>query len=445
MESILVDNVRCFDNVIFPPIKPITLLVGENSSGKSTFLALTRLAWEICQGARLIDFNEEPFLLGSYDQIAAFRGGRAGRAKYFEIGAQFRVQPGILQDDQFELSDILIIRGCFEKKGSQPYLKYWTFDIDPFHVNINYNDGGDRVEFLIKSPSGESRFPSRLPFLPIRSYGMPSLFSFLRFSIYEYRKETSETKSSDLSTTESELDFLMRLGFLAGDLVGPRPYAIAPIRTRPQRTYDPLKELPTPEGTHAPMVLAKTYNTDPDNWAQVSELMDKFGNSSGLFKDLVVRRVGRKASDPFQIRVKISGPSFNLVDVGYGVSQVLPILVDAIQERKGSLFLLQQPEVHLHPIAQAELGSFLIYIAKNYDKRFLIETHSDYLVDRIRVEIRHNEDVTAEDVSLLYFERGRGGNKIHQIKLDEYGNVSEAPPGYRNFFLEEERRILGGT
>jgi hypothetical protein len=301
------------------------------------------------------------------------------------------------------------------------------------------------VEFLIKSPSGESRFPSRLPFLPIRSYGMPSLFSFLRFSIYEYRKETSETKSSDLSTTESELDFLMRLGFLAGDLVGPRPYAIAPIRTRPQRTYDPLKELPTPEGTHAPMVLAKTYNTDPDNWAQVSELMDKFGNSSGLFKDLVVRRVGRKASDPFQIRVKISGPSFNLVDVGYGVSQVLPILVDAIQERKGSLFLLQQPEVHLHPIAQAELGSFLIYIAKNYDKRFLIETHSDYLVDRIRVEIRHNEDVTAEDVSLLYFERGRGGNKIHQIKLDEYGNVSEAPPGYRNFFLEEERRILGGT
>jgi predicted ATPase len=89
-----------------------------------------------------------------------------------------------------------------------------------------------------------------------------------------------------------------------------------------------------------------------------------------------------------QLQVKIAGSGINLVDVGYGVSQVLPIIVDAIREPPRSTFLLQQPEVHLHPRAQAELGSFLGALAKQQQKRFIIETHSDYMIDRIRMDIR---------------------------------------------------------
>src|SRR5881396_1662040 len=76
---------------------------------------------------------------------------------------------------------------------------------------------------------------------------------------------------------------------------------------------------------------------------------------------------------------------FNLVDVGYGVSQALPILVDTLQRPAADeVFLLQQPEVHLHPRAQAELGSFFVSQAGK-KRRFVIETHSDYLVDRVRM------------------------------------------------------------
>jgi predicted ATPase len=87
--------------------------------------------------------------------------------------------------------------------------------------------------------------------------------------------------------------------------------------------------------------------------------LKEFGSRSGLFEQIEVIRKGNKESDPFQIGVKSGGPTFNLVDVGYGVSQVLPILVDTLERSTGDeVFLLQQPEVHLHPRAQAELGSF---------------------------------------------------------------------------------------
>jgi predicted ATPase len=129
--------------------------------------------------------------------------------------------------------------------------------------------------------------------------------------------------------------------------------------------------------------------------------------------------------------------------VGYGVSQVLPIIVDAIREPPESTFLLQQPEVHLHPRAQAELGSFLATLAKQQQKRFIIETHSDYMIDRIRMDIRDGKHLKPGEAAILYFER-TGPAQIHTMEIDEFGNLVGVPPGYRQFFLEEERRLLGG-
>jgi len=118
--------------------------------------------------------------------------------------------------------------------------------------------------------------------------------------------------------------------------------------------------------------------------------------------------------------------------------------VDCLRGEGGGTYLLQQPEVHLHPRAQAELGSFLAVLAKQQNKRFVIETHSDYLVDRVRMDIRDKKGITPEDVALLYFERTNGEATIHRLELDDQGNILNAPPGYRSFFLEEERRFLGG-
>ena len=100
---------------------------------------------------------------------------------------------------------------------------------------------------------------------------------------------------------------------------------------------------------------------------------------------------------PFQLQVKVRGPKANINDVGYGVSQILPILVqilnpsiskNAQRDPMQAFFsLLQQPEIHLHPKAQAELSSLLVKLANSGNQSFIVETHSDYMIDRARVDI----------------------------------------------------------
>ena len=107
------------------------------------------------------------------------------------------------------------------------------------------------------------------------------------------------------------------------------------------------------------------------------------------------------------------------------------------------MFLLQQPEVHLHPSAQAAMGSLFCQVA-GYERQVVVETHSDHLIDRVRMDVRDGRTkLKPEDVSILYFERNDLDVCIHSLRFDEHGNVQGAPDGYRNFFLEETRRSLG--
>lgn len=188
------------------------------------------------------------------------------------------------------------------------------------------------------------------------------------------------------------------------------------------------------------MLLAELAREGSSQWRTLRRNLAAFGAESGLFEDIDVPRKGDKESDPFQISMGTGGPSVNLVDVGYGVSQVLPILVDTLRLGPRATLLLQQPEVHLHPRAQAELGTFFATRVRK-GSNFIIETHSDYLVDRVRMEVRE-KNLKADQVSILYFERGQRGARIHNLNLDDHGNIVDAPPSYRAFFLREERHLL---
>ena len=167
---------------------------------------------------------------------------------------------------------------------------------------------------------------------------------------------------------------------------------VAPLRSKPKRTYDPVRETSSPEGEHVPMLMMRLDRTADAQWGSLHDDLVAFGRDSGLFSDLKVKRHGKHMSDPFQLQVKVrSGPHSNITDVGYGISQSLPILVDIMAPTKsyrgGRLehertFPLQQPEVHLHPRGQAQLASLFIAAFKKRRSRFLIETHSDYIVDR---------------------------------------------------------------
>ena len=402
------EGIRCFSEPQEAAIRPVTLLVGENSSGKSTVLALCQIAHAVVRGPQSdLPFNVPPFLLGAYDQIASYRGGRTGRAKSFSL--TISLDGG--QEPQSLCAE-------FTSWDGQPGIDVWRLR------------AGDLVFEAKRRPgqynyySGTLRGPHGVTDMPADTFWAPPL-------------------RLKLHPPDSELGAVGGAWSKIRGEFPTRPYAFAPIRTSPRRTYDPVSSEPRPEGQHIPMLLATlARSASSQGWSAMQSALQEFGSKSGLFDGIEIVNKGRKESDPFQIGIRSGGPTVNLIDVGYGVSQSLPLLVDTIRQAAGhELFLLQQPEVHLHPRAQAELGSFFASQARK-NRKFVIETHSDHLVDRVRMEVRRKK-LKPEDVSLLYFERGKHGATIHNLELDRNGGIANPPEGYRQFFLNEERELLG--
>lgn len=452
MDELIIRNVRCFSDPGSARIAPITLLVGENSTGKTTFLALTRLAWDTAFGSGTPDFNDDPFFLGGYDQIAHFHGGRVGRARTFEIAFKIESSQQLREKVPGELKDHIVFNSTFIQRGPQPILKSKSITCGQYKIVAQFVRLPAQMSIVITTPSGSRTLllPREMPrsFLTREFIDWDDLlFLVWRRTMVPIRRGRGKEISRGgrgKEISEKEFAALRRILQHASLHFPLRPYAIAPIRTKPERTYNPIKDIPTAEGIHVPMVLAKSYIENREEWHKLRGILDRFGESSGLFEDIRIKPLGKTVSDPFQIRFKIFGPAANLIDVGYGVSQVLPILVDAIRGSDEQMFLLQQPEVHLHPRGQAQLSSFLCLLAKQDKKKFVIETHSDYMIDRICMDVRDgNFGLRPDDVSILFFNREGSEIVIHNISLDQTGNLVDAPLAYRQFFLEEERRFFG--
>jgi hypothetical protein len=174
----------------------------------------------------------------------------------------------------------------------------------------------------------------------------------------QYQLRQGLPKLEEEGATRADLLAVNELLFQVTMALNPqkRPVALAPIRSRPERTYEPIRDQQAPEGRHVPVVLARIHATDSDAWVKLKSQLEEFGRGSGLFSEVGVRQLGRSKRGPFQLEMSIEGQigKRNLVDIGYGVSQALPIVVDAATATRGRTILIQQPEVHLHPLAQAE-------------------------------------------------------------------------------------------
>lgn len=443
MEHLFVRNFRCFKNIPTVELRPLTILVGENSSGKSAFLAAARMAWDIRHGQLSIDFNENPFQLGSYDQIAHYRGGKAGRAKTFEIGTEVSIPSEREQETQSRAGVTLRALAAFRAGVSEPELSKLDFSFGKNKITFIFSEDGSDVSVTIANARNTasikfSEFESSINVRRMLQSDFP--FTYLAVDRLAYDRYISEKLHESLRTTLSQLQELF-MSIHLGD--NDRPHAFAPVRTKPQRTYNPLADVPEPEGGHVPMLLAKLYIEDYHEWQRIQNTLQDFGSECGLFNEVNIKRLGRKGADPFQVQVQVFGRPSNLIDVGYGVSQALPVLVDTIRAPDNSCFLLQQPEVHLHPRAQSQIGSFLADLVALKGHKFVVETHSDYLIDRIRADVRDKNSVSSKDVAILFFERRKMDVQVHTIDIDEQGNLLNAPEQYGRFFLEEQQKILG--
>ena len=436
MEKVTLKNYRCFGEEQTARLAPLTFLVGENSTGKTSFLALIRALWDVAFREEVPNFQDPPYNLGSFREITHSRVTRGEQAQEFEGGLEFKY--GHAQKARFFAT--------FEEKNASPHPSTRGIDLDGTWATVNEKkDGQLQVkfgdEFHGEPLSGDVGLA--YPLSGVRLAPIAGVLSqFL-----------SDMRLSDIKLDERAnwiVGFInMLLSPAFKQIEHQRPFASAPVRSRPFRTYDYSLPWADTEGENIPTYLASIYLRDPDGWKNLKSKLEAFGQSSGLFDEISIKSFGKSVGTPFQVQIRKfsakgrKGPQRNLIDVGYGVSQTLPLLSELLRTDGPSMFLLQQPEVHLHPSAQAALGSLFCAIA-GAERKLIVETHSDHLLDRVRMEIRDKTtELRAEDVSVLYFEPGDLDVKIHSIRFDEYGNVLDAPPSYRRFFMEEVSRSVG--
>ena len=460
MKRIWLKNYRCFRDKQEARLAPLTLLVGDNSTGKTSFLAMVRALWDFAYGRRTPDFKEEPYDLGSFEDIAHYRGRRTGRLDSFEGAFEFLQDQTTTSDhDRHRINQYSVL---FRNIAANPVPVQWRignsrrwieeqlrndFDVD---IQVGTTRGSWKYSPPFSATFLDPSSGSILPFLNTKPFLLHLELAQRGMGFGNGHELVPLDSSPDISSEDlgdiQEIDKLRELA--EPRFMMRRPYASAPVRSRPRRTYDPARSTRDPEGDHVPMYLADLYFRDNDSWEKMRISLQDFGRESGLFDEIAIRRLGNRESEPFQIQVRkfdgrSKGPSRNLIDVGYGVSQVLPVITELLRVDASDMFLLQQPEVHLHPSAQAALGSLFCDLA-GPERQLIVETHSDHLMDRVRMDVRDGRrQVKPEDVSILYFERKNLDVRIHSLRLDKQGNVLDCPESYRRFFMEETKRSLG--
>ena len=215
-------------------------------------------------------------------------------------------------------------------------------------------------------------------------------------------------------------------------------FYIAPIRAAAHKWYESYQLSYSSMGEHTPLLLKNLLSSNSQKVRTIISELNKYGKDSGLFDELVIN--GENEEKPFTIEVKYDNIFLNLKNVGYGVSQVLPIIIEMLTSKE-EFFCVQQPEVHLHPRAQAALGDFMFLSASEYKNTLFLETHSNYMINRYRMAASKSSKNV--DSQILYFKRSKHGTTIESIQISNSGELmGEYVEDYLSFYMEEELNLL---
>jgi hypothetical protein len=219
---------------------------------------------------------------------------------------------------------------------------------------------------------------------------------------------------------------------------------IGPVRNTIQVRYPVTGESPTGVGIRGENLLAVLFQDQKISPKRRKYLLKKLNKwlqgHFGFVTDIKLEALTKDRSvyaltglDPH------TGVRVNLSHVGFGVSQAAPIIVQGFLSPPNSCLLIEQPEIHLHPAAQADLGDLFIDIM-NEGKQLFVETHSEHLILRLRRRIAEGT-VKASDVQLLFVSKGKDGSTIEPLSIDNMGQVENWPKGFFEEGYVESLRI----
>lgn len=428
-------------------LAPLTVIFGANSAGKSSLghllLALKQTAQStdrkralhLGDASTLIDLGTFGDCMHGHDLTSSLDFGLSWTLpKPMEV--RDPSQPTLRYIGDKLALDVSLVAG----KSGQPEVKSLRYDL---------SSGNDVVLDVVFS-RGENRKLS----LESEHY---------KFVMADGRKWPLEEPEKFYRVSDVSMARFKNAGFLTDfalateTLLGRLSY-LGPLRKHPQRTYQWSGDTPEGVGQMGESAIAailaaqnegRILNRGPRMSRQsFAEFVASWLRDLGVIHSFVVKPVaeGRKEYEVL-VKTHAKAPEVKITDVGFGVSQVLPVLVQAFYCPPNSTVWMEQPEIHLHPQVQAELADVFISATRSREDgnpravQLIVESHSEHFLNRLQRRIA--EGVLApEDVAIYFCKRAGGATELEPLNVNLYGDIENWP---ENFFGDEMAELTART
>lgn len=433
LTQLSVTNFKSWTQIDKMRLAPITGLFGTNSSGKTSILQLLLMLKQTTESsdrAQVLDFGTERSLtsLGSFQEMIH------GHAIDQPLGVRLA-----WDQDELTIKDPL-------KKGQTLFSgRSLTFEMQVAGngtrgsavEQFSYGLGNNRFTMTRKGSTGskykidtETDNDFRLTRAQGRAWPLPSPIKCYGFpdQVYAYYQNAG---------------FLADLQ-LALEQMFQRVYYLGPLRDSPRRDYRWTGGEPSDMGRRGERaidaILAKRQEgryISPGFRKKRLSLEERLAlwlKELGLIHSFEVETIA-EGGDLYRVRVQRSPESAKVLitDVGFGVSQILPVLVLCYYVPKGSTILLEQPEIHLHPSVQSGLADVFIDVVKNRNVQVIFESHSEHLLRRLQRRLAE-ELLTPEQFALYFCDVCGTGSRLTELDVDLYGSIKNWP---KDFFGDE--------
>lgn len=393
-------------------LSPVTMLLGTNSSGKSSLLqSLLLLKQTIASPDRTVHLNlggdevNDFFNFGDFDTVLT---ANPDGSRHFEISFDFiRPKGEKVSEGRFS---------CTYGQTSSGAVAIQTLNLETVARRFRAVRRERGTYSLMVDEETQPRGKGR-HMAPERSIALPAdAIAVLG---------TDGQHVQDLSLAiRRELESIAYLG---------------PLRRKPERDYVWNKTKPgviEPDGFKVIEALLASTLLKSEEQGEVLSGVSHWLKEMRIADKVDVRQVGR--SSRYELVIYKDGVESNLRDVGIGVSQVLPVLTIAYFTPPGSTVLLEEPEIHLHPLAQSVLAEMFVQVSKKRNIQFIVETHSEHLFRRLQTLIAR-EETNTQTCQMLFVERNGADAMLRKLDIDDYGRVKNWPDGFFGDALGETR------
>lgn len=415
-------------------LAPITGLFGTNSSGKTSILQLLLMIKQTVESTdrlQVLDFGSDKSSanLGSFHDVVYSHKSDSR----FDLDIRWKLRkplavkkPDSKKADLFS-SDTLgfqaEIAGNEKKRLVVNHIAY-SYAGKDFTMR---RTSGKNTYTLTVSPGDNFQFTRRqgrvweLP-APVKCYGFPN----------------------EVNARFQNAGFLSDLQLEFERLFGDIKY-LGPLRDYPKRQYQWSGTEPVDMGQRGERVV-EALLAARDAHEKLSrgkgrprETLDhrvaSWLKDLNLIHSFCVEPIGKDGGNIYRVKVRRNpnSPDVLITDVGFGVSQILPVIVLCYYAPEGSIIILEQPEIHLHPAAQAGLADVFIDAVKTRNIQIIFESHSEHLLKRLQRRIA-DQTITIDETALYFCESNNGESKLTSLDLDLFGNIENWP---KDFFGDQ--------